>query len=470
MNMRGHILFLIGFCAGFAARAQYAFVPGQTHDYGTVETWRNDPAVFHLVNTGGQNLAILKMTGSKDIVAEYPKSYIAPGDTAHIVLRYYTPAEGPFSEGVDVTLSTAPQPVRLTLKGRIKTIGADALTACPGTQLQGTPPNFSQTFVALDAQTGKTIPAALFYMGSRGESVDRFRLPTPGRAVTKTYPSGMYVVRVEAEGYHTLDTGIVILAGQKAFTFYLGKTEPEPAPLAQVPEPEVPHTPEVPEQPVRPAPVPVPATPAVPVPETAARWDSTETNAVLPLDKFKPNNIVFVLDVSSSMRILGRIDMLKASMLHLAGVLRKADRVSIITFTTSPVTRIQGAAGSQKDTLNAIINSLSASGATNGIRGLRFAYELAERHFIADGNNLVIIGTDGMFAQTDENGIPVTEMVEEYLGKSIKLGVMAFGRDETAIQSMEKMARKGKGGFMRMDNPEKAPELLLEQIKQQSER
>eukprot|EP01034_Spumella_vulgaris_P014273 gene14273-18219_t len=189
-----------------AAQAQYRFVPGETHDFGTVETWRNDPAVFHLVNTGSQNLAILKMTGSKDIVAEYPKTYIAPGDTAHIILRYYTPTEGPFSEGVDVMLSAATQPIRLTLKGKIKTIASDALTACPGTQLQGTPPNFSQSFVALDAQTGKIIPASTFYMGSRGESVDRFKLPTPGRAVTKTYPSGMYVVRVEAEGYTSLDT------------------------------------------------------------------------------------------------------------------------------------------------------------------------------------------------------------------------------------------------------------------------
>lgn len=448
----------------WSTQAQFTFVPGQTHDFGTVETWRNDPAVFHLVNTGAKNLAILKMTGSKNIVAEYPKSYIAPGDTAHIILRYYTPTEGPFSEGVDIMLSVTPQPLRLTLKGKIKTIGSDALTACPGEQLQGTPVNFSQSFVALDAQTGKAIPGALFYMGTRGESVDRFKLPTPGRAVTKTYSSGMYVVRVQAEEYETLDTGIVILAGQRSFTFYLSKTQPQEVPLAQVPEPELPATPATP----APTPQPVPA--AVPVPEATARWDSTETNAVLPLERFKPNNIVFVLDASASMRILGRMDMLKAAMLHLTQVLRKADKVSIITFTTSPITRIQGANGTQKDTLNGIVRSMNAAGATNGIRGLRFAYELAERHFIADGNNMVIIGTDGMFSQTDENGLPITDMVAEYLSKNIKLGVMAFGRDDAAIQSMEKMARKGQGGFIRMNNPENAPQLLLEQIKKQSER
>ena len=469
MTPRCHTIFLVLFLfAAGAAKAQHLFLPGTIHDFGTVETWRNDPATFTLVNTGAKPLAILKMTGSKNIVAEYPKTYIQPGDTARIILRYYTPTEGPFSEGVDVMLSSDIQPVRLTLKGKIKTIGSDALIACPGDQLQGTPPNFGQTFGALDAQTGKAIANTQFYVGSRGETVDRFKIPNPGRAVNKSYVSGMYVLQVLAEGYIPLDTGIIILAGQKSFVFYLRKqyVEPtEPTLVQQVPEPVEPQTPVQP--PPRPTPTPQPV--AV-TPRITPVLDSTETNAVLPLDKFKPNNIVFVLDASASMRILGRMDMLKAAMLKLVGVLRKADRVSIITFTTTPVTRIQGVAGSQKDTLNAIVHSFTAAGATNGIRGLRYAYELAERHFIADGNNMVIIGTDGVFAQNDENGVNINTLVQEYLDKNIKLGVMAFGRDEAAIRSMEKMAEKGKGGFLRMDNPDKAPDLLLEQIRVQSQR
>lgn len=465
MMRRQATLLLLFLSLGWAARAQFALLPGPTFDFGNVETWRNDPAVFHLVNTGTKPLAILRLTGSKDIVAEYPKNYVAPGDTAHIVLRYYTPHDGPFSQTVDVVLNTAPQPVKLTLKGRIKSLAADALTACPSDQLQGTPANFYQQFLAVDAQTGATIPGTQFLVGTRGQMLDQFKTAGNGRSTTKTYRSGLYVLNISAEGYTPVDTGIVILAGQRTFTFRLNKTHREEPVVAVVPTPAP--------EPVQPKPVTQPAvTPVPPQPATpaVATLDSTETNPVLPLDKFKPNNIVFVLDVSASMRILGRIDMLRDAMLRLTQVLRKADRVSIITFTTTPVTRIQGVSGDRKDTLNGIIRSLNAGGATNGLKGLRFAYGLAESHFIAGGNNMVIIGTDGVFAQTDENGNNITVLVEEYLGKNIKLGVMAFGRDENALQSMEKMARKGQGGYMRMDNPENAPKLLLEQIQKQSAR
>lgn len=462
--MRHFTLLILLLITGWAAQAQFTVLPNAVHDYGTVDNWRNEPSLFLLVNTGAKPLAILKVNGSRNILAEYPKTYIQPGDTGRIVLRFYTPNEGIFNENVELFLSSDMNPVRLTLKGRIKSIGTDALTACPNDQIQGSAPNFYQQFSVLDAQTGKAIPGAHFFVGTQGQLVEEFKTPNNGRPVNKTYRSGMYVLQISAEGYNTVDTGIVILAGQRNFTFYLQKNIPEDQPVAVVPTPAPTPTPAIPE------PTPPPVTPVTPAPVSKDTAVAIETNTVLPLSKYKPNNIVFVLDVSSSMRILGRLDMLKASMLRLTEVLRRADKVSIITFTTVPITRIQGAKGDQKDTLNHIIQSFSATGATNGIRGLRYAYELAERNFIADGNNMVIIGTDGVFAQVDENGVSITTMVEEYLSKNVKLGVMAFGRDEAAIKSMEKIADKGKGGFMRMDDPAKAPQLLLEQIQIQSAR
>lgn len=461
--MRRYTILILLLITNWASQAQFVFVPGQTIDFGYVENWHNPPAIFHLVNTGTKPLAILKLTGSKNIVAEYPRNYIQPGDTGKIIIRYYTPIESSFSENVDVSLTASFEPVRLTLKGKIKSIASDALTACPNEQIQGSAPNFSQQFIVLDAETEKAIPGAHFFVGTQGQMLDEFKIPNSGRGVTKTYKSGMYVLQISAEKYSTVDTGIVILAGQRTFTFYLKKNvvEPEPVVAVTIPEPEptpiVQHTP--------------PPTPVVSqVPTQPIPVDTANENTVLPLSKYKPNNIVFVLDVSASMRILGRIDMLKESMLKLTEVLRQADRISIITFTTTPKTRIQGVAGNQKDTLNKIIRSFTAGGATNGIRGIRYAYELAEKNFIADGNNMVIIGTDGVFAQTDENGVNIHTIVQEYLDKDIKLGVMAFGRDEEAIKSMEKTANKGQGGFMRMSNPAEAPQLLLEQVKAQSAR
>lgn len=459
--MRQTSLLLICFClAILSVRAQFVFVPGQTIDFGQVEEWRNNPADFYLVNTGQKPLAILKLVGSGNIVAQYPKTYINPGDTGKISISFYTPHTGAFSETVEVMLSASFEPVKLSIKGKIKNLASDALTACPGDNMQGTPPSFSQKFIALDAITGKVIPGTEFYVGTQGEWLDRFKIPAGGKPVNKTYKSGLYALKIRAEGYLPLDTGIVILAGNRSYTFYLNKTiEPVLVGITPVPVPEP--------EPVPPVVNPVPPPKVIPPPVGP---DTSIIYPDFPITEFKPNNIVFILDVSSSMRLLGRLDMLKEAMLRLVTVLRPVDRVSIITFTTSPVTRIQGAYGNQHDTLSSIIRSFTAAGATNGIKGLKYAYELAENHFIEGGNNMVIIGTDGVFAQTDENGVNILTLVESYVAKQIKLGVMAFGRDAEALKSMEKVAAKGNGGYMRMDEPARAAELLLEQIRLQSRR
>lgn len=454
--MRQRILiFSLLILSNWAVYAQFVFIPGQTFDFGTIENWQNNPATFSVVNAGTKNMAILKLSGSKNILAEYPKNYIAPGDTAHILIRIYTPHEGPFSENLELMLSSTPEPLKLTVKGKIKSFAGNALMDCPSDNLQGSPATFNQQFLVVDETTQKPIPGAQITIDRFARQLDKFKIPQSGKPVKKTYLSGLYTLLIEADGYPVVDTGIVILAGERAFTFYLKK---EDIPLISMDLP--PPAPEVIPPPV----VPQPDITRVPVADTVSG------STLLPEWKYKPNNIVFVLDVSSSMRILNRMDMLKTAMLKLTEELRPGDRISIITFTSKPEVHLSGVKGSEKETLRSLIESFQASGSTNGIKGLKTAYNLAETYFIAEGNNVVIIGTDGEFPQTDEEGNNVSSLIDGYSRKNIKLGVMAFGRDAEALKSMEKMAHLGSGGYMRMDNPELSPMLLLEQIQLLSER
>lgn len=454
--MRQRILiFSLLLLSNWAVYAQFVFIPGQTFDFGTIENWQNNPATFSVVNAGTKNMAILKLSGSKNILAEYPKNYIAPGDTAHILIRIYTPHEGPFSENLELMLSSTPEPLKLTVKGKIKSFAGNALMACPSDNLQGSPATFNQQFLVVDETTQKPIPVAQITIDRFARQLDKFKIPQSGKPVKKTYLSGLYTLLIEADGYPVVDTGIVILAGERAFTFYLKK---EDIPLISMDLP--PPAPEVIPPPV----APPPDITRVPVADTVSG------STLLPEWKYKPNNIVFVLDVSSSMRILNRMDMLKTAMLKLTEELRPGDRISIITFTSKPEVHLSGVKGSEKETLRSLIESFQASGSTNGIKGLKKAYNLAETYFIAEGNNVVIIGTDGEFPQTDEEGNNVSSLIDGYSRKNIKLGVMAFGRDAEALKSMEKMAHLGSGGYMRMDNPELSPMLLLEQIQLLSER
>jgi hypothetical protein len=445
------LVFLFHFSC--AVSGQVTLLPGTTLDYGQVDVWRNQPGELKILNTGNRPLAILKISGSANLTAEYPKTFIPPGDTATVIFRLFTPHSGSFSEQADLFLSSSEKPLRITVKGSIKSIASDALTACPTEGLQGPPPTFLQRFAAIDKETGRPVPRALFSLISYGGYRDDFKTPGNGKAVIKNYRTGEYEVSVRADGYLPIDSGLLILPGEHDFRFYLKKpkpTIPDPKPM---PEPE-----------------PQPQITQI-IPDTLPP-QKTETggSSIMPLEKFKPNNLVFVLDISSSMRILGRMELLKKAMIQLTEALREADRITLITFSTVPVLRIKGAPGNQKDTLNSIIRSLSASGATYGIRGLRFAYELAEKNIIPEGNNTVIIATDGEFPQTDEHGTDIQTLIRDYLEKNIKLGVMAFGRDAEALKSMEKMAVKGAGGYMRMDGTDASPERLLQEIMRQSER
>src|SRR5690606_30302799 len=107
--------------------------------------------------------------------------------------------------------------------------------------------------------------------------------------------------------------------------------EPEVIPEEPVEEPEEPEEPEefeeivleiepeIPDETIAPMEEEVPEVPDPPITEPAA-------------EVYVANNIVFVVDVSASMSLDGKLDLLKASMLELLDVLRPEDKISLVAF------------------------------------------------------------------------------------------------------------------------------------------
>ena len=50
------------------------------------------------------------------------------------------------------------------------------------------------------------------------------------------------------------------------------------------------------------------------------------------VNEFKPSNIVFLVDVSSSMAYTGKLDLLKVAMIKLAGMLRDVDQITMVSY------------------------------------------------------------------------------------------------------------------------------------------
>ncbi len=172
------------------------------------------------------------------------------------------------------------------------------------------------------------------------------------------------------------------------------------------------------------------------------------------------NNLVFLIDVSGSMSSDDKLGLLKKAFSHLVSQLDGDDTISIVTYSGSDKVVLDGCSGAQSETIMNAINKLDAGGSTNGEAGLKKAYEIAEAHFIPDGNNRIIIASDG-----DLNvGIASVEGIEELVSEKRKLGVflstLGFGTGNYKDAMMERIADCGNGVYYYIDSEREAEKVF----------
>ena len=98
-------------------------------------------------------------------------------------------------------------------------------------------------------------------------------------------------------------------------------------------------------------------------------------------------NLVFLLDVSGSMSDSDKLPLLQRAFGMLAENLTEKDRVSIVTYAGEDQVLLEGEPGDHTEQIMEVLDSLTASGSTNGGRGIQTAYEIAGEYFIEGGNN-----------------------------------------------------------------------------------
>lgn len=188
------------------------------------------------------------------------------------------------------------------------------------------------------------------------------------------------------------------------------------------------------------------------------------TTGELNPDKYASNNVVFLIDESSSMMLPGKMDLLQKSMNELVSVLRKEDMVSIIVYSKTAEVRLKSTAGDNKELIYAVIDSLDPGGRSYGSKGLSMAYGLAKRNFISSGNNQIILATDGLFNSPEYSERDMYGMAQTHASIGIKTTVVGFGRDKEAIIFLENLSTNGKGSFIRIKSEEDARNALLQEI------
>ena len=185
------------------------------------------------------------------------------------------------------------------------------------------------------------------------------------------------------------------------------------------------------------------------------------------------NNYVFLIDVSGSMssRVDGLegqscLDLVKYGIDKLVDGLTENDSVSIVTYASGVGTALEATLATQsgKQQIRQAVNKLTASGATYGSGGLELAYQNAQRYFSAEGNNRIILMSDGDFNVGIRNETDLMEFIQEKAKNNIYLSVIGVGMGNMRDDFMQTLALNGNGNYAYIDTPREAQKALCEEL------
>ena len=184
----------------------------------------------------------------------------------------------------------------------------------------------------------------------------------------------------------------------------------------------------------------------------------------LQTEDLPPSNLVFLFDVSGSMNDPNKLPLLKSSFQLLINELGEKDRVSIVVYAGAAGLVLPPTPGNEKDKILKAIENLEAGGSTAGGEGIQLAYEVAKQNLIPDGNNRVILATDGDFNVGVSSDSGLVRLIEDYRDRGVFLTVLGFGMGNLKDSKMEKLADKGNGNYAYLDNLLEAKKVLVSEI------
>jgi Ca-activated chloride channel family protein len=181
-------------------------------------------------------------------------------------------------------------------------------------------------------------------------------------------------------------------------------------------------------------------------------------------DRLPASNLVFLIDVSGSMDVPNKLPLLVSSFKLLTEQLRPADKVAIVVYAGQAGMVLPSTPGDQKIKIKEALGQLSAGGSTAGGQGIELAYKIASDNFIKDGNNRVILATDGDFNVGASSDDEMQKLIENKRKSGIFLTVLGYGMGNYKDSKMEVLADKGNGNYAYIDNITEARKVLISEF------
>ena len=181
-------------------------------------------------------------------------------------------------------------------------------------------------------------------------------------------------------------------------------------------------------------------------------------------DHLPGQNLVFLIDVSGSMDEPNKLPLVKRAFRLLLDELQPTDTVSIVTYASGDRIVLDGVRASDKITIMAALDEMTAGGGTAGAKGIQTAYELASKHFIQGGNNRILLATDGDLNVGISDEGSLTRLIEEKRETGVFLSVLGFGMGNYKDNKLEALADHGNGNYAYIDTIFEARKALVEEM------
>ena len=447
--MRAWIFFFFTLCSQLAIAQSF---DRQVHNFGRIEKTTQRWTDFNFTNSSAEVVYVLRFDTPDDVSAKLTSQTIEPGQSIIVRLQYNPLSRGKFTRVVQVHLSNLSRPIDLKLTGVVAEIDESQFTMCPNfnTKPESKIPESSLLVTVMDASTQLPIAGAqVKYVPRKG--IRPVLTNSRGQA-DLILPFGIYDIEGTAQGYEGADSRIYVGIGDNSVTLFLNPLEqPVAISLPQTDEAED----SEPSIEVEPEEIEI-------TPE--AKPEPTVNPGELPINEFKPNNIIFLVDISGSMDRPDRLPLMKTAMVKMLYKLRMSDKLAIITYADAARVLMNSRSADDKEGIRYYFDRLKAGGNTEGSKGLKLAYRVAESNFIAGGNNQIYLATDGNFVLEAED----KEMIAAYAAKGIYLSVIGLGDNAYHQGKLKALSQSAGGGYMLLKPGPSADEELTEFVKSQS--
>lgn len=436
---------------------------------------------FKITNTGKKKEYLLSVRKPNEVFYLVNGQYLDSDSSLIIRLKPNGKKLGKFNYEVEVYTSDKLTPTILKIKGNIKEFEENSLSAMQACPDFGSKPsiyatNFKITVVTIDKETKEILSNSTVSMIQNGLPIGNWKTNKNGQVVEKI-PLGYTYFYSTHVGYLPAEQGTYVNFQRNYIVLELSKDPMYCLPVpVEFQKPTKPTEPIVAEKPMEKIDTQIIVQEEIPitVESLVAKEPTTATNEIvsiefnqIPFDNFeskyfKPINVVFVLDKSSSMLQGDKLELMKYSLYQLTNYLRPEDKMSIVTYSSTAKVLVPPTAGNEKDFIKKPIEKIRPGGGTAGGDGIKLGFEQAVIGYIKDGANLVVVITDGAF---NKNSDDYQKSIEKHKNLGINLSVVGIKNLQQDEAKMREAAKIGNGRYVPIFKLADAQRNLIQEIR-----